>query len=50
MASRFTSICRSQNVVGNDEEAWYLVHYGPKGREGAHETVTPTIPAIYIGA
>ncbi len=36
--------------VGNDEEAWYLVHYGPKGREGAHETVTPTIPAIYIGA
>lgn len=26
--------------VGNDQEALYLVDYGPKGREGAHETVT----------
>lgn len=26
--------------VGNDQEALYLVNYGPKGREGAHEAVT----------
>ena len=26
--------------VGNDQEALYVVDYGPKGREGAHEAVT----------
>ena len=26
--------------VGNDNETLYLVAYGPKGREGAHERVT----------
>lgn len=26
--------------VGNDQEALYLVDYGPNGREGAHEAVT----------
>jgi hypothetical protein len=26
--------------VGSDQEALYVVDYGPRGREGAHETVT----------